>query len=184
MKFILLLNLVFSTVAFAMPAQVILFRHAEKPYPVEGAHLSEQGYARARSWAPFFERDPESIRFGKIVALYAMKPKDQEGSVRAIETLEPTAQLLNLPIHSNFFRDEINSLVREIFTEPAYDRGTVLICWEHKVIPEIAHALGAKSAPERWDGSVYDQVWFLNMSSGTGVEFDSRRTDSTLRSGF
>jgi len=35
--------------AFSLPAQVILLRHAEKPYPEEGSHLSEEGWAPARA---------------------------------------------------------------------------------------------------------------------------------------
>ena len=161
-----------------MPAQVILIRHAEKPFPVEGSHLSDQGYARAQAWVPFLRSDPEVNRFGKIVGLYAMKPKNKDGSVRAIETLEPTAQAMGLPIHAEFMRDEIEPLVREIWNTPTYDHGTVLICWEHKVIPVIAHAMGAVTAPDHWAGSVFDEIWFLAFTAVYGVGFDSRRTDS------
>jgi broad specificity phosphatase PhoE len=178
MKIYLLLSVFVQSAAFSMPSQVILIRHAEKPFPIEGAHLSEQGYARARSWAPFFNSDPESIRFGKIVALYAMKPKNREGSVRAIETLVPTSLALNLPIRSKFLRDEIEPLVTEVFNEPAYDQKTVLICWEHKAIPKIARFMGAVIEPLNWSGEVYDQVWFLDWKDPHRVGFDSRRVDS------
>ena len=159
-----------------MPAQVILLRHAEKPYPDEGAHLSEQGYARARAWAGYFSGDPGVNRFGKVAALYAMRPKDPEGSVRAIETLEPASSALGIPIRAEYRREEVDPLVREILESPSLNARTVVICWEHKMLPVLARAFGAAGAPERWPGDVFDQVWFL-VPSSSGTAFRSIRTD-------
>ena len=163
--------------AYALPAQVVLLRHAEKPYPDEGSHLSAQGYERARAWVGFFSNDARVNRFGPIAALYAMKPKNAEGSVRAIETLEPTSRSLGIPIRSDYMREDVDPIVREISNSPSLNGKTVVICWEHKMIPILAHAFGALSAPGNWPGSVFDQVWFLTPDSTGRVGFSSIRTD-------
>jgi len=174
-----LLGLVFlfqglSVASFATPAQVILLRHAEKPEPVEGSHLSEQGFARARALAIYFKSNPDAIRFGKVAGLYAVRPESADGSVRSIETLAPTARVLDLTLHSDFTKLEVTALTKEILSSPAYDGRTVVVCWEHKRIPEIARALGASDAPSQWDGKVYDRLWYLKIDSMGKVEFQDR----------
>ncbi len=163
---------IFLTVpCFALPAQVILLRHAEKPYPEEGSHLSEEGWARARALSDYFLKSPEATRFGKVAGLYAVRPDRPDGSVRSIETLTPTSQALRVKIQTGFTKLEVSALVQEILKSPAFDGRTVVVCWEHKRIPEIAKALGAKDAPEEWGGKVYDRLWYLRFDSTGRVEF-------------
>src|SRR5665213_1161111 len=83
----------FNAVASATPAQIVIIRHGEKPK--SGPDLDARGYQRAHALVGFFEKNPAMLRFGRPVAIYAMAPKtqvdpsDDEGSLRAIETVQP-----------------------------------------------------------------------------------------------
>jgi hypothetical protein len=56
-------------------------------------------------------------------------------------------------------------MVDEIKHQKQYEGHTVLICWEHKVIPEIAAAFGAEDAPRKWKGETYDRTWVLTLNA-------------------
>jgi hypothetical protein len=157
----ILLLTVFSFSIFAMPAQILLIRHGEKPDI--GSELSQQGWQRAKALPNMFERS-EFLKFGLPVAFYAMSPQKKNGSVRAIQTLSFAAEKLKLPINKNFTRDEVSSLVRDIQENPHYNGKMVVICWEHKVLEDIAHAFGLKKYLD-WPGKQYDRVWSLTFSS-------------------
>jgi hypothetical protein len=149
-------------VAYSMPAQVLLIRHAEKPE--SGNDLSEQGYARAKALPAFFTKNPVVNRFGPIAAVYAMKAASEDSSNRPVETVIPTAKTLGLIIHAQYPRKIIVPLVSEIKNSPELDGKTVLICWEHKMIPLIAQEFGFFNAPTQWDGHVFNQVWALSLN--------------------
>jgi hypothetical protein len=144
--------------AAAAPAQVIIIRHGEKP--ASGPDLDEQGYARAQALVDFFEHAPSVTRFGPPAAIYAMDPKDADGSQRPIETVTPLADALHLAIDADYKREKIPELVHDVMTNAAADGRTVLICWEHKAIPDIARAFGVASPPD-WKGKVFDRAWVL-----------------------
>lgn len=173
-RFVLVILFFLTIPSFALPSQVILLRHAEKPYPVEGSHLSEEGWARARALASYFSEAPDAIQFGKIAALYAVRPDEPTGSVRSIETLTPTSQAIKIKIESKFTKLEVSALAKEILQSPKLQGRTVVVCWEHKRIPEIARALGATDAPSEWGGKVYDKLWYLRFDSSGKVEFVER----------
>lgn len=164
-----LLLLVPASAALAAPAQIIIIRHAEKPDT--GNELNERGFARARALANFFVSDPAVIAYGPPAALYAMKPKGPDGSVRAIQTVTPLAEKLGLPINSDYLRDSLPELVKAVLSERAYDGRTVLICWEHKVIPQLVLNFGWTTAPEHWGGSVFDRAWILTLRDGRVISF-------------
>ena len=56
-------------------------------------------------------------------------------------------------------------MIAEIKHNRDYDGHMVLICWEHKVIPDIAAELGAEEAPHKWEGSVFDRTWVLTFKA-------------------
>jgi hypothetical protein len=156
--------------SFALPARVLIIRHGEKP--AVGNELTPQGFERAHKLVHFFQTDSVVNRFGAIAGIYAMKPKDATGSVRAIQTVTPTAQALNLTLNSQYKKDEISNLVNDIKNNRIFDGRTVLICWEHKVIPTIAQALGLSAGPQNWDGGeVYDRMWVLTYAPNGTVSF-------------
>lgn len=57
-------------------------------------------------------------------------------------------------------------MVTEIMRSNGYDGRTVLICWEHTVIPQIAVAFGVADAPTAWGYDVYDKVWVITFGAG------------------
>ena len=150
--------------ATAAPAQIIFLRHAEKP-PV-GPELDDRGRERAAALAQLFLHDPRVLEHGPAVAIFAMRPAKTGGSVRAIHTMEPTARALGLPLNAQFARDEISALVRAIAATRAYEGKTVIVCWEHEVIPEILKAFGWKKGPTHWSDKIFDRLWMLDFENG------------------
>jgi hypothetical protein len=169
MKFLLAL-LFCAQAALAAPSQVILIRHGEKP--AEGNELNERGWQRARALVNYFKTDPGVTRFGPPVAIFAMAPKDEDGSLRPIQTVTPLAESLGLTINSGYKKKQIQKMVDAVMSNPRYEGKMVLICWEHKVIPEIAQAFGASTAPSEWPGGdVYDRTWVLSFAGGKVLSF-------------
>lgn len=157
----------------AAPARVIVIRHAEKDEPETDNHLNERGYRRAQALVGFFLNNPAVVRFGAPVAIYATEPKDEDGSLRPIETVTPLAQDLGIRINSGFKKKEVAGMVREILAKPEYEGRTVVICWQHTGIPEIARAFGLDSAPEKWPKRTYDRAWILDFSGDHVVSFNN-----------
>jgi len=157
----------FSGSSLAMPAQVVLIRHGEKPDV--GNELNAQGFERANALPLFFQTNPVVTQFGPVAAIYAMAPGSSDGSLRPIETVTPTARALGLPVQSTLTKDQTSELVSEIEGNPSYDGKTVVICWEHKMIPVIASGFGLKDGPEKWPGSVFDRAWVLGFHSVEGA---------------
>lgn len=155
--------------AQAMPSEIILLSHAEKP--PAGPELSEAGQRRADALAGLFATDSRLRAHGPVAAIFAMQPADKDGSVRAIRTMEPTAAGLHLKIDTRFTRDEVKALAKAIRKDKALDGKTIVVCWEHKVIPEIVAALGWPNPPARWVDGAYDRLWLLDFEDGVPVAF-------------
>jgi broad specificity phosphatase PhoE len=158
----LLVVFIFANCLLAEPAEVVIIRHAEKPD--EGNELSLAGRERAAALLPYFLGTPAVLEFGRPVAIYAQSQKHASSSLRPIETVQPLADSLHLKINDTFERDDYKKMVAEIKHERKYDRHTVLICWEHKVIPEIAKEFDAEDAPQKWRGNAFDRTWVLKAT--------------------
>ena len=158
-----------ASAAFAAPAQVIIIRHAEKPDT--GPDLNDRGYQRADALVGFFENDPAATRYGTPAAIYAMAPKGDGGSLRAIETVTPLAKNLGLKVDADYKKDQLSQVVRDIMGNPKYAGKMVLVCWEHKVIPSLAQAFGWTSAPDSWAGAVFDRAWVLDFAGDKVTAF-------------
>ena len=117
--FLLLISLMSETL-FAMPSQILLMRHGEKPDA--GNELSEQGWQRAKALPELFLNRNEFRKYGFPVALYAMSPDKPGGSIRAIQTLKFVAEKLNLPLKTNFTRDQVNELINNIKNNKNYNK--------------------------------------------------------------
>ncbi len=167
-KYLSLLILV-SVSSFAMPAQVVLIRHGEKPEV--GNDLNAQGYARANALPGFFKTNPVITAYGPVSGIFAMERASEQNSNRAVETVIPTAKALNLPIHQNHMKDDTSAVVQEVMNTPEYNGKTVVICWEHKMIPIFASQFGLLNGPQTWDGNVFDRAWILRFPSGKPVQY-------------
>lgn len=146
---------------WARPAQVVLMRHGEKPEI--GDELSDKGWQRAQALPDLLKR-PDLTQFGAPVALFAMVPTDKHKSKRAIQTLQFLAQTLKLPIDTEFDRDRVDELTQKILNTAAYDGKAVWVCWEHKILLNIAKALGIESPPG-WPGDQFDRAWVITYDS-------------------
>ena len=147
----------------ATPAQIIFLRHAEKP--AEGPELNARGWERAKALATLFTQDARVLEHGPAVVIYAMKP----GSARAVQTMEATARALHVPIKTKYTREQIDDLVGAIEKPKAYDGKTVIVCWEHKKIPEMLKAFGWTAGPKKWNDDTYDRLWVLDFEHGKPV---------------
>ena len=155
--------------ARATPAQIIFLRHAEKPD--DGPELDARGRTRAAALVQLFTHDPRALEHGPAAAIFAMKPAKAGGSVRAIQTIEPTARALGLKVDASFARDEIKALVKAINANPSLDGKTVIVCWEHDAIPDMLPAFGWQRGPKRWPDKIYDRLWVLDFEHGAPVRF-------------
>ena len=155
--------------AHATPAQIVFLRHGEKPE--QGAELNERGRERATALVGLFTRDARVLEHGPAVGIFAMRPAKAHGSVRAIQTMEPTCRALSLTPDTSLTRAEIKPLVRAINSNPAYEGKTVIVCWEHDVIPEMLKAFGWKTGPTHWADKSYDRLWVLDFKDGAPVRF-------------
>jgi hypothetical protein len=157
------LTLVTAGRVFAQPAEVIIIRHAEKPE--EGSELSLKGRERAAALAPYFAGNADLLKFGTPIAVYAQAQKKETSSVRSAETVQPFAESIHVKISNAFTREQWPDMVDEIKHQKRYEGHTVVICWEHNVIPEIAATFGAEDAPHKWKGDTYDRAWVLTFTT-------------------
>jgi hypothetical protein len=153
----------------AMPAQVAIIRHAEKP--PEGIHLDLRGLERSAALAAYFLGTPEVTKFGKPFAIYAANPTDEHPSMRPIETVMPLAAALQTKIDKDFDQTQLAELVDDIKSNSDYEGKMVLISWEHESIPALAAKFGVKTAPDKWNSEVYDRVWLITFPSEGEVAF-------------
>jgi hypothetical protein len=158
----LLAFLLSTSNVWAIPAQVLLIRHGEKP--AKGPNLSPAGQARASALVQLFENDPRFLAFGTPVAIYAAVPTPADPSKREVETVLPLANSLGLQINENFGRDDFSQAAQEIMTDPDYEGKMVLICWDHTVIPEFVAALGVSTPMPAWPPNVFDRVIEINYN--------------------
>ncbi len=166
---LLLLLLVGVETASARPAQIILFRHAEKPPEESNVHLSDRGRERARALVSFLTTDPALITNGLPMALFAPRISPRGHARRAYETLEPLAERLKLPVQMPSLPKDYATLARQVLHDRACDGKTVVICWVHDYLPKLAEALGVKPRPNDWKGSLYDRVWVITYHGNQAV---------------
>ena len=122
----------------------ILIRHGEKPST--GDDLSPRGYQRAACLINHF-------RSANITHLFAYTDHNTR---RPVETITPLAASLNTSIDTSIGRDDVDKLVAKIASLPAH--AVALVCWEHKVLHDIAKALGVDYAPD-YDKDEFDLQW-------------------------
>ena len=165
----LLLSLLIAAPVLAAPAEIIFLRHGEKD--AEGPDLNARGYERARALVVLFETDARVLSHGKPAAIFSARPSKSGGSVRSIETMDPTSKALGIPVDSRFTKDDLAALVQAVLSDPSLNGKTVVVCWEHKKIPGIVRAFGWRNAPERWDDAVFDRLWILDFEADKPTRF-------------
>jgi hypothetical protein len=159
------------------PATIILIRHGEKPADPNDPHLSPAGLKRAEKLVSFVTRDPAMTALGSPAAVFATETTKGDDGQRTQETVAPLARALKLPVQTPYHGKDYAALAKQILATPAFAGKTVLICWNHEVIPELAAALGVTPAPPKWKGSVFDVVYVISYRDGK-VSLVTSRYDS------
>jgi phosphohistidine phosphatase SixA len=151
------------------PAHIILIRHAEKPADSEDPHLSKTGVKRAQTLVSFITRDPQMTSLGRPVAVFATQTTKDENGQRTQETVAPLATALGLSVQTPYHGKDYADLAKLILSTAAYAGKTVVVCWNHEAIPELAAALGVTPLPPKWRGSVFDSVYVISYKKGKAV---------------
>jgi hypothetical protein len=135
------------------PSRILLMRHAEKTGDPEDIHLSAEGVKRSARLATYI---PQT--FGKPDFVFAAARSKR--SIGSIETVEPLAAAVGKTVQHDIEDRDFQQLVSEIFSNPDYRGKTIVVCWHHKKLPEIAAALGAApgSYPSSWSEDVYNLI--------------------------
>jgi hypothetical protein len=153
----------------AMPAQVMIIRHAEKFEDRQKIHLNPQGQTRAKALAQFFQSDPRVMEYGVPAAIIAQKPSQKKKSVRCEETVEPLAQALSRQVINRFAYGEVAELAEWLRASSEWDAKSVLVCLQHADIVPIAKALGVPRVRQPvWPHETYDRVWLIDFSPADG----------------
>lgn len=135
------------------PSRILLMRHAEKTGDPDDIYLSDEGVERAQRLATFI---PET--FGKPDFIFAAARSKR--SIRSIETVKPLAAAIGLQVRHDIEDKDFEELISEIFSNPDYRAKTIVICWHHKKLPDIASLLGASagSYPDPWPQDVFNII--------------------------
>ena len=136
------------------PADVLLMRHAEEPD--HGPDLNDRGRDRSKALVKLFPQ-----RFPTPTVLFAARTTKE--SARSIQTLEPLAATLGLPVDDRFVDTRYAELALLLLSEAKYAGAHVLICWHRETTPALAAALGVERPPA-WPSSRYDRVWFIRFA--------------------
>jgi len=156
---------------------IFIIRHAEKPngqqgVTAEGANdpesLTPQGWQRAGALAVFFGSSdglpaPSNI-YASATGKQKIAPHQKIGSnsSRPIETVTPLASKLSIVPNQTFALGDEANLVNEIVKLD----GTVLVCWQHEAIPQIATLIvgDGQQIPDPWPSGRFDVVWRFTRS--------------------
>ena len=150
----------------ATPAHIILIRHAEKPENSDNPHLSKAGVKRAQALVSFITRDAQMTSLGRPVAIFATQTTKDDNGQRTQETVAPLAAALRMSVQTPYHGKDYAELAKLILSTFKYSGKTVVVCWNHETIPELAAALGVTPMPPKWRGSVFDTVYVISYKNG------------------
>jgi len=159
-----------TTVVFSAPKEIIIIRHADKLIqPKPGPCLSPQGEIRSIQFAYYFLK-----KFGEPNYIFAKDATIHNGklsSIRELQTVAPLANLLaekhpnqGFPLLS-FPKSDYQKLAADLLTNSKFQGKTVLICWDHELIPLLAEKLGVIPRPKKWASHDFDTVYWITYDS-------------------
>jgi hypothetical protein len=155
--------------AGAQPARIIVIRHAEKPEDPENNHLSEDGRVRAQRLIRWLTQGKVLDTNGPPAALYAPSPTRQGRGVRCLETLQPTARKLELPVRALYRSGDCEVLARDILEDKSLRGKNVVVCWVHEFLPHLAAALGVQPPPPKWKTDDFESAYVITFPHGKAV---------------
>jgi hypothetical protein len=167
------------------PRCILIIRHAEKTGSKTDVHLSETGKERAKLLpALFMASTSRTAPFPTPDFIFAARKSTD--SQRPGETVTPLAMKLKLPINDDYHsstkevtkigekRKGANELRDELFSNAKYAGKTILICWRHGAIVELAKTLKVDNIPAKWEDGVFDRVWQISYDKQGKVSFFDR----------
>jgi hypothetical protein len=170
------------------PALVILVRHAEKPGESKGHPVSDDdttdpnlaplGYYRAGAYAAYFDTTLSGGLYPAIDHIFATKASDK--SNRPVLTMTPLAAALGKKIDDKYDNHArgIADLAAEVLGGK-YAGQTVLVCWHHGTMPDVAKALGYGDAP-KVPGTSFDVVWTFAYAKGSATPTFAASTENLM----
>ena len=152
----------------ARPAEIILLRHAEKPADDNDPHLSPRGVQRASALPSLLTNNPTLVSNGLPVAIFAPRATPRGHSRRAADTIAPAAQALQWRVETSFAPGDYARLAKHLLSDRALDGKSVVVCWTHDFLPQLAQELGIHSPPN-WSGGTFDRLWVITYGSDRAV---------------
>lgn len=147
----------------------MIIRHGEShdapgvdpPNTSDKHSLDVKGWQRAGALARFF-RPREGASDLTPGTIFASRIAVGSESKRPQQTVAPLAALLELTVRADHTKTEPDALMAEVV---GCD-GTVLVAWEHSVIPKLVAALSKPpvGVPNEWPKHRYDLVWILDRT--------------------
>lgn len=147
--------------------KIMIIRHGEKPKKKEKGVLANgiknldslivKGWTRAGALSHLFRA--ANVYLESPSALYACyKSKHAQ---RALETLTPLSEILNIPIDTSIQRDDERTMAKTAMNTD----GVVLIAWEHQCIHRIANQIVDKNlVPQKWPKNRYDMIYVFTLN--------------------
>jgi hypothetical protein len=146
------------------PARIVIFRHAEKPIFEQENGLTPRGILRAELLSDLLIK-----KYPHMKAVYAAGSSPADLSQRNIQTVIPLIVKVllcinpGLAINTVHLRAEVKEVSKEILTNPSFQNHTVLICWTHSYIPDLANAFGTNMVPTVWPEERFDLIWEIDV---------------------
>jgi len=139
LPFLFLLSLSWCAAASSsgLPRQVIMIRHGEKGD--EPVNLNPAGYKRADCLVDYFMHPKAGYNVPDYII--AMAQHDEDSGNRPVETVTPLATALNMSIDDSWKKGDETDAADSILND--HPGETVLVCWEHKALVDLAADLGA-----------------------------------------
>ena len=168
---VLFLIFLLSESVWALPARVLIIRHAEKPVE-DSIDLSLKGFRRASALTQLFEIHPEYAKFGLPDFMFAARYVPGRSSMRSVQTLSPLSYSLGLDLNDEWTSEESKDLGNEIRRNPEYNNKVIMLAWKHSEITTITEALKAP-CKSSWASKVYDRIWIIDFKNGEATCKDS-----------
>lgn len=145
------------------PSRLILLRHAEKTGDKRDPHLSPPGTKRAEQLVAYIP-----ATFGQPEFLIAARTSKR--SRRPVETLEPLAASLALPIEADLDDEDVDALVRMLGKEAGFRGHTGVISWRHSDLPRLTAALcGVDLLADGWGDDDYTTIVDITYAEDGGT---------------
>lgn len=168
--FFISLFILFSSALVALPSQVILMRHAEKPS--SGDTLNKVGFERANALVTLLTTPGLSFELQEPAAIYAQRASANHASTRPVQTVAGLANVWQVPLYTSYSYAEYPAMCKEIMTTGAYDDKLVIVCWSRDHLGDIAKTLGVSNAGD-WPSGVYDRFWVITYDSNGQASFQN-----------